>query len=384
MSSPPTFALVAGEPSGDQLGADLVSALLDIHPGARVVGIGGPGMRAAGMETWWDSGQLAHCGLFEVLAHLPRLLSIRRKLCRRLLELRPDVFIGIDAPDFNLGLEKQLKSTGIRTIHYVSPTVWAWRKGRVRKIARAADLVLCLFPFEPAFYQPHGVRAAYVGHPLARQISLHNDAREARLGLGIDPERPVVALLPGSRASEVSRLSRPLIEAAQLLSRETPGLQFVSAMANPAVGELFRAAMRQASGPGITLVDGRARMVIAAADVVICASGTATLETMLVNRPLVSVYRLAPATYHLARSSRLLRRQFFALPNILAQQALVPELIQDEVTAEGVARETRRWLQDQSARQALSIRFDALHREMQGGTIESAASAVTRVLPHSP
>ncbi|HLF30656.1 MAG TPA: lipid-A-disaccharide synthase [Xanthomonadales bacterium] len=383
MSSPPTFALVAGEPSGDLLGADLISGLVNSHPGARLVGIGGPGMRAAGMETWWDSNELAHFGLFEVLTHLPRLLSIRRKLFRRLRELRPDVFIGIDAPDFNLGLETQLKSAGIRTIHYVSPTVWAWRKGRVRKIARAADKVLCLFPFEPAFYQAHGVEAAYVGHPLARRIPLYNDATEARRQIGIDSARQVVALLPGSRASEVSRLSGPLIEAAQLLSRSMPSLQFISAMANPAVGELFRAAMRQSAGPDITLVDGQSRTVMAAADVVVCASGTATLETMLVNRPLVSVYRLAPATYHLARLTRLLRRQFFALPNILAKQALVPELIQDEVTAENVARETRRWLQDQSARQALSARFDALHSEMIGEAVQSAASVVSNVLPGS-
>lgn len=384
MSSPPTFALVTGEPSGDQLGADLISALLQIHPGARMVGIGGPGMRAAGMDTWWDSGELALFGLFEVLSHLPRLLSIRRKLRQRLLDLRPDVFIGIDAPDFNLGLEKQLKSAGIRTVHYVSPTVWAWRKGRVRKIARAADVVLCLFPFEPAFYQAHGMRAAYVGHPLARQIPLHSDAKEARRQLGLDPERQVVALLPGSRANEVSRLSRPLIGAAQLLSGEFPTLQFVSAMANPAVADLFRATLRLSDGPAITLVDGQARMVMAAADVVVCASGTATLETMLINRPLVSVYRLAAATYHLARSSRLLKRQFFALPNILAKQALVPELIQDEVTAEGVARETRRWLQDPPARLALSARFDALHREMLGEATETAAGVVSNVLARSP
>lgn len=164
MNSPPTFALVAGEPSGDRLGADLVADLRELFPGARCVGIGGPGMRSAGMETWWDSSELAHFGLFEVLAHLPRLFSIRRQLRGRLLELRPDVFIGIDAPDFNLGLEAQLKCAGIRTAHYVSPTVWAWRKGRVRKIARAADMVLCLFPFEPDFYRGHGVPAAYVGH----------------------------------------------------------------------------------------------------------------------------------------------------------------------------------------------------------------------------
>lgn len=380
MSSPLTFALIAGEASGDRLGADLIAGLREIYPGARCVGIGGTRMQAAGMETWWDSHELAHFGLFEVLAHLPRLFSIRRQLLHRILELRPDVFIGIDAPDFNLGLEIKLKSAGIRTVHYVSPTVWAWRKRRVRKIARAADLVLCLFPFEPDFYRDRGVRAVYVGHPLAREIPLHADAAQARRQLGLDPEQPVIALLPGSRTSEVSRLSEPLLEAARLLNHEIPGLNCVAALANTQVGDVFKAAMKATCSPQLTLVEGQSLTVMTAADLVICASGTATLEAMLVNRPMVSVYRLAPATYHLARTTRLLRRQFFALPNILANEPLVPELIQEQVTGAAVAREGLRWMRDQPARQALSARFDTLHREMLGNQTPTAAQSIAGLL----
>lgn len=380
MTGQPTFALVAGETSGDQLGAALITELKKQYPLARFVGIGGDGMRAAGMDTWWDSQELAVFGLFEVLAHFPRLLRIRRELRRRLLNVRPDVFIGIDAPDFNLGLEKQLKVAGIRTIHYVSPTVWAWRPQRVRKIARAADLVLCLFPFEPSFYRDHGVAAAYVGHPMAEQIPLRSDALEARRQLGLNEHRRVIALLPGSRVSEVSCLSGPLIESSSLLSQNDPDLQFVAAIANPKVGDIFQHALNNQQPPEIKIIEGSTRLVLAAADVVICASGTVTLEAMLINRPLVSIYRVAPATYLLIRSTGLIRRQFFALPNILAGQALVPELIQHEVTAERLALETQRWLQDKTAREALSERFKALHRELLVDDAEGAGAVVIAFL----
>jgi lipid-A-disaccharide synthase len=240
----PVIALVAGEASGDQLGAALVEQLRLRYPQARFVGIGGQQMQKAGVEAWWDAQELAVMGLFEVLAHFPRLLKLRRELRRRLLDLQPDVFVGIDAPDFNLGLEIKLRRAGIRTVHYVSPTVWAWRKKRVRKIGRAADLVLCLFPFEPAFYEGHGVAASYVGHPMADQIDADSDPAAARTALGLDPDATTVALLPGSRVSEVSRLAAPMIEATGLLRSRQPGLQFVAAMASDAVGEIFRQAMQ--------------------------------------------------------------------------------------------------------------------------------------------
>ncbi len=384
MTAQPTFALVAGEASGDQLGAALIGELKKLYPGARFTGIGGHGMRAAGMESWWDCEELAVFGLFEVLAHFPRLLRIRRELRRRLQELRPDVFIGIDAPDFNLGLEKQLKSAGIRTVHYVSPAVWAWRGWRVSKIARAADLVLCLFPFEPSFYQGHGISAAYVGHPMADQIPLRTDASAARRELGLDPDQRLVALLPGSRAGEVSRLSAPMIEAAALLSVAHPDLGFVAAIANPRAGAIFSGTLAARPAAEILLIEGRARTVMAAADVVICASGTATLETMLIKRPLVVVYRLAATTYQLLRSLHLFKSRFFALPNILAGEALVPELIQHQATGPRLARETTRWLQDGPSRLELNARFEALHRELLGNASQRAAGAIGQLLQHSP
>lgn len=388
----PIFALVAGEASGDQLGAALIRELRATHPDARFVGVGGDNMRRAGLEAWWDSAELAVFGLFEVLGHLPRLWRIRRELGRRLLQLRPLAYIGIDAPDFNLGLEKQLKSAGIRTVHYVSPTVWAWRPRRVRKIAKAADLVLCLFPFEPAFYAGYGVAAVYVGHPMADEIPFSSDAAEARSQLGLDRQQRVVALLPGSRSSEVSRLAAPMIQAAWLLSREFPDLRFVAAMANPTVSVVFgtilasmstafnTAASGAAGAPPVELIDGRARIAMAAADVVLCASGTATLEAMLVNRPMVSSYRLAPATYRLAKLLKLLRIRYFALPNILAGAMLVPELIQQAASGERLAEEAKRWLLDPESCQALRARFTELHHELRSNASHRAAAAVAALL----
>jgi lipid-A-disaccharide synthase len=315
---------------------------------------------------------------------------MRRELHRKLMQIQPLAFIGIDAPDFNLGLELQLKNAGIPTVHYVSPTVWAWRPRRVHKISRAADLVLCLFPFEPDFYQGHGVAAVHVGHPLAQQLPLSSDFTAARARLGLEPHQRVIALLPGSRTSEVSRLASPMIEAAALLRREFPELRFVAAMANPAVAVVFRDAVARANsatgvgaGPGVApveIIDGDAHSVIAAANVVLCASGTATLETMLINRPMVSTYRLAPATYWLAKGFRLFQIQNFALPNILAGSALVPELIQDAATGKRLAEEARRWLLDAEACQALRSRFSALRKELLGSAESTAAAAIATML----
>lgn len=376
----PVFALVAGEDSGDQLGAALVEALAERYPEARFVGVAGPRMRAAGTEAWWNAGELAVMGLFEVARHFPRLLRLRRELKRRLLAERPDVFIGIDAPDFNLGLEIGLRRAGIRTAHYVSPTVWAWRQRRVRKIARAADRVLCLFPFEPRFYEGHGVAARYVGHPMADRIAEDSDPAAARTHLGLDPQATTVALLPGSRMSEVGRLAGPMLEAAALLRSRRPALQFVSAMANEEVSVAFRAAVGERGFEDIHVVDGSAREAMAAADVVICASGTATLETMLVNRPLVMTYRIAPSTYLAAKHLRLIRPQLFALPNILAGEALVPELIQHEATGPALAGAVERWLDSPADVATLRERFSALHRELRCDGGRLAAEAVCELL----
>jgi lipid-A-disaccharide synthase len=377
----PTIALVAGEASGDQLGAALVSQLRARYPQARFVGVAGPRMQAAGVEAWWDAEELALFGLFEVLSHLPRLVKLRRELKRRLLGLKPDVFIGIDAPDFNLGLEIKLRRHGIRTIHYVSPTVWAWREKRVRKIARAADLVLCLFPFEPDFYGGHGVKATYVGHPLADQITPDFDKAAARGRLSLSPERTTIALLPGSRASEVSRLAEPMIEAARLLSAQrAEPLQFVTAMANKRVLEIFRSESKRLGFSGIEPVLHDPRTVIAAADAVMCASGTATLEVTLVNRPLVSTYIVNPATWRLVKYTGLIKPQFFALPNILAGEELIPERVQEQATAENIAHEINRWLDDRDARDSLRQRFSILHEQLRCDASARAAKAVSKLL----
>jgi len=377
----PVIALVAGEASGDQLGAALIEGLQALHPEAKFVGVGGPKMREAGMDTWWDAQELAVMGLFEVLAHFPRLLRLRRELTRRLRALKPDVFVGIDAPDFNLGLEIKLRRAGIRTVHYVSPTVWAWRQRRVRKIARAADLVLCLFPFEPRFYAGHSVPATYVGHPMADRIDEDDDPRAARADLGLDPQRTTVALLPGSRASEVGLLAQPMLEAATLLRERRPHLQFVTALANEVVGETFAAAQCAAGCDWVVPVAGRSREVMAAADVVVCASGTATLETLLVNRPLVMTYRIVRSTYLLARHLRLIRPQLFALPNILAGEALVPELIQDDATGPQLAAAVEHWLDHPAEVAELRRRFHALHAELRCDAGARAARAVAGLLP---
>ena len=376
----PVIALVAGEASGDQLGAALVDRLRLRYPRASFVGVGGPRMQEAGVETWWDARELAVMGLVEVLSHFPRLLRLRRELRRRLLDLRPDIFIGIDSPDFNLGLEIQLRRAGLRTVHYVSPTVWAWRKQRVRKIGRAADLVLCLFPFEPAFYEGHGVAAAYVGHPMADQIDADTDPEAARALLGLDAAATTVALLPGSRVSEVSRLAGPMIESARLLRVQHPGLQFVTAMANNEVDAIFGQAMQDLGEQQITRIPGRPRQVIAASDAVLCASGTATLETMLVNRPLVMVYRIAPSTFWMLKNLKIIRPQLFSLPNILAGSALIPELVQEEAHSEAMAAEIQRWLENPERCAELRERFDQIHEQLRCGASERAATEVARLL----
>ena len=383
-ASTPSITLVAGETSGDQLGAALISELRKRYPDAVFTGIGGRNMRAAGMITWWDCEELAVFGLFEVLSHFPRLYRIRRELRKRLLALKPDVFIGIDAPDFNLGLESALKRAGIRTVHYVSPTVWAWREKRVRKIARAVDLVLCLFPFEPDFYRGHGVSAVYVGHPMADQISNKIDPAEARSQLGIESTGKLVALLPGSRIGEVSKLAEPMIEAARIIAEQSPGMSFVSAMANAKVRILFESALERPGTTAIQLVDNDPRNVIAAADVVMVASGTAALETMLINRPMVVSYRIARSTYQLIKSLKLVKADHISLPNILAGEALVPELLQHEANGPKLAQEVLGWLDDSGRRSDLHKRFSQLNSDLRCNAGEKAAQAVCELLSRSP
>ncbi|KAA9129599.1 lipid-A-disaccharide synthase [Marinihelvus fidelis] len=383
-SASPRIALIAGEASGDQLGGALIRALRQRYPDAEIFGIGGDHMRAAGFDTWWDRRELSVMGLAEVLRHLPRLLKLRGELLRRLDDARPDILVGIDAPDFNLGVERRAREAGMTTVQYVSPTVWAWRQGRVKGIARAVDRVLCLFPFEPAFYERHGVTARYTGHPMADAIPLHNDPVAARQSLGLETEGEIVALLPGSRASEVSRLAGPYIEAAVELASRRPGIRFVAPMADEGARACFesvRETMNSAAkAVDIQLVDGRALEVMAAADVVLVASGTAALECMLVNRPMVVSYRLAPATYRILRHFRLMKTAHVSLPNILAGEALVPELFQHDVTGPALADAAEAWLDGPDRRAALTARFDALHRELRIDAAASAAAAIAELL----
>jgi len=373
------ITLVAGEASGDQLGAALIRAVLTQHPDTRFTGIGGPLMQAEGMDCWWEVSELSVMGLFEVIRHVPRLLKLRRQLIERVLDLRPDVYIGIDAPDFNLGVEKRLKRRSIPVIHYVSPTVWAWRPGRVKTIARATERVLCLFPFEPRYYRDQDVQTDYTGHPMADHIPLQNDANTARQSLGISSKGPIIGLLPGSRMGEVEKLTAAMLEAAQILTNKNPDMKFIVPAASTAISSYLEGELHKHPTVDCQLFNNNGKAVMAAADVVVCASGTATLEVMLINRPMVVCYRLAASTYAVAKTFRLVKSRFFALPNILASEPLVPELLQQEVTGERIAHETSRWLEQSELRIALTKRFDQLHRELR---TDAAATAARAVLQH--
>ncbi len=373
------IALCAGEASGDQLGAGLVEALRRRFPQAEFAGIGGEAMRAAGVDTWHDAQELAVMGLSEVLAHLPRLLRLRRAFRGRVLAWKPDVFVGIDAPDFNLGVERWLKRRGVRTAHYVSPSVWAWREGRAEKIGRSAGRVLCLFPMEPAIYARHGVDARFVGHPLADAIPLDPDRGAARAALGIAFHDPVLALLPGSRLSEIERMLPAFLDAAHRVAQRVSGLRILVPAANAACRATIDACLgaRPATAAGgIQVLDGRARDAMIAADVVLLASGTAALEAMLAKRPMVVGHRIAPSTYRIVRTLGLLKSRFVSLPNILADEALVPELLQEDCTPERLAAAVLGWFEQPEAVAALRPRFRAIHEALRRGASEQAAAAI--------
>ncbi len=373
------IVLVAGETSGDQLGAALMRAIRLQQKEVRFAGIGGPLMKAEGCECWWDTNELSVMGLFEVISHLPRLLKLRRQLIQRVLQLKPDVFVGIDAPDFNLGVEKKLKAKSIPVIHYVSPTIWAWRSGRVKTITKSTDRVMCLFPFEPDCYKHYPVAADYTGHPMADQIALQVSTEPARSGLGIEAESTCVALLPGSRMGEVEKLSAVMLDAADRLAKRYPGICFLMPAATETIGQYFQSALLQYPDVNCRVYSGRGKEVMAAADVVICASGTATLEIMLVNRPMVVCYRIAGTTYNLMKWFNMLKTRYFSLPNILAGELLVPELLQHEVTAERIADEAARWLDQPQLVVDLKRRFDELHTVLR---IDAAATAGDVVIHH--
>ena len=383
------FALVAGEVSGDLLGAGLMRELRQRHPDAQFVGIGGAAMRAAGLQAWYDSRELAVMGLTEVLRHLPRLLLLRANLRRRLLAWKPDVFIGIDAPDFNLGLERRLKHAGIPTVHYVSPSVWAWREQRAAKIGCSASRVLCLFPMEPAIYARHGVDARFVGHPLADAFALDPDRAAARRTLALPEHATVIALLPGSRLGEIHRLGNDFLRAAALLLAERPQLQFIAPMANADCRRAFLAQLDSVSAEhpelplrqAVSLLDGRAHEALIAADVVLLASGTAALEAMLAKRPMVVAYRVAAFTEYLVTRFRMLKIGRYSLPNVLAGEELVPELIQRDCTPTALENAVRTWLVHPEHVAALLPRFRELHIALRQDASMLAANAVDELLP---
>ena len=377
---PLRIALVAGEASGDLLGAGLLGALRARLPGAEFAGVGGPGMRAAGLQAWHDCDELAVMGLAEVLRHLPGLLRLRRQLQARLLDWRPDVFIGIDAPDFNLGLERRLRRRGLRTVHYVSPSVWAWREGRAARIGESADRVLCLFPMEPPIYARHGVDARFVGHPLADAMPLEPDRAGARARLGLAMHDPVLALLPGSRLGEIERMAPAFLAAAARVRAALPGLAVLVPAANDACHAALRRQLDGADAPGVRLLDGDARGAMEAADVVLLASGTAALEAMLAKRPMVVGHRIAPLTHALVRRLGLLKSRFVSLPNVLAGEALVPELLQDDCTPANLAAAVLHWFEQPEAAAALRPRFRALHESLRRDASARAADAVVELL----
>ncbi len=386
MSDPLVIGLVAGESSGDTLGAALLQALRARVGVVRAFGIAGPKMRAAGCEVWADSHELAVMGLIEPVAHLPRLIALRRRMVRGICAARPRVFVGIDAPAFNIGLEARLRARGIPTVQYVSPQVWAWRQGRVRSIAAACDLVLCLFPFETEFYGEHGVRAEFVGHPLADEIPLTTDRAAARQVLGLATEDTVVALLPGSRLGEVQRLGEDFLRAARWLQAELPHVKFIAPMASQAVRQVF-ATQRERVAPELVvqLFQGQAQQSLIASDAVLVASGTATLETLLVRRPMVAAYRFSALTAFLLRRLGMVKVRHFSQPNLLTGQSLVPEFLQEAVNGEDLGRALLQQLTDTAGRSHLESEFLKVHQRLRVGAAERAAAAILDLIKwHAP
>jgi len=382
---PLRVGIVAGEHSGDTLGAALIQALRARIGRLECFGVAGPKMVAAGAQAWAAADELGVMGLTEVVRHLPRLLRLRGSLKARFLAERPDVFIGIDAPEFNLTLARALKSAGIRTVQYVSPQVWAWRQGRVRSIGAAVDLVLCLLPFETDFYAAHGVHAEFVGHPLADAIPLQCDRAGARRALGLPEDGVLVALLPGSRMGEVSRLAGPFVAAARHIHARMPGWGFVAPMASRATREAFEKEIAQLpAAPAIHVTDGQAQAALAAADGVIVASGTATLETLLTGRPMVVAYKTSAITAFLLRTVGLVKVRYFSQPNLLAGRAVVPEFFQEQVTGEALADALLQELSDRTHVAQLLNEFTTIHRTLRLGGAARAAEAVLSVIGRRP
>lgn len=374
----PRFAMVAGEASGDLLAGLLLGGLRARWPALTAQGIGGPKMAEHGFEAWWPHDKLAVRGYVEVLSHYRELVGIRNQLADRVLAARPDLFIGVDAPDFNLDLEARLKASGIRTVHFVSPSIWAWRGKRIEKIRKAVDAVLCIFPFEPEIYAKQGIEARYVGHPLADAIPLEVPRAAARQALGIDAGQPVVALLPGSRRSEIQYIAPRLFEAAAEMNRLRPGLRYILPVV-PGLRHLVEPLRKlHAEQVGVELLDGRSHDALAACDVTLIASGTATLEAALFKRPMVITYAMHALSWQMMK--RMKYQPWVGLPNILLRDFAVPELIQRDATPERLAHATLAWLDDPQRCADLQQRFQALHLELKRDTARAATDAIAEIL----
>ncbi|MDT8998490.1 lipid-A-disaccharide synthase [Paucibacter sp. APW11] len=376
--SAPRFSLVAGEASGDLLGGLLLAGLRQRWPELQADGIGGPKMAAQGFKAWWPHHKLSVFGYVDALLHLREILGIRKQLGERLLAEAPQAFIGIDAPDFNFALEAKLKAAGIKSIHFVCPSIWAWRAERVEKIRRSVDHVLCLFPFEPALLHKAGIAASYVGHPLADVIPMEPPRSACRAALSLSETDTVVALLPGSRRSEIRYIAEPLLRAAQLMQRQRPELRFIMPVA-PGMRELMAPLLqRHAQGLRLEVLDGRSHEALAACDITLVASGTATLEAALFKRPMVIAYRMHWLNWRRIRTKRL--QPWVGLPNVLAEDFVVPELLQDACTPEALAREGLAWLDDAARREHAVAIFRQQHELLRCNTAQRATDAIAQVL----
>jgi lipid-A-disaccharide synthase len=376
------IGIVAGEASGDLLAASLMQAIQARVPGVEFVGVAGPRMQQLGCRVLYPSEKLAVMGITEVLGRLRELLRIRRDLVRQFVADPPDLFIGVDAPDFNLGLERKLKARGIPTVHFVSPSVWAWRQYRVKKIARSTDLVLCLFPFEEQFYAQRGVAARYVGHPLADMIPLDNDMRAAREKLGLPTEGEIVAILPGSRSMEVKNLGPEFVRTAAWILQRRPDTRFITPVVGAKTRALFQEILAQQRGElPLMLVEGQSHEAMAAADVVLLASGTAALEAMLLKKPMVVAYRISKLSELLVR--RMISVPYYSLPNLLAGKKIVEEFVQDEVRADQLGRHILGFLEEPEYARALQARFRDIHVQLRQDAAQQAADAVLELIGHN-
>ncbi|RUO80573.1 lipid-A-disaccharide synthase [Idiomarina tyrosinivorans] len=377
---PPVIAIVAGEVSGDILGAGMMAALKQHYPQARFIGIGGDLMTQQGLVSSVDMDELSVMGLFEVLKRLPRLLAIRKQLLSDLIAAKPDLYVGIDAPDFNLPVEKRLKAQGIKTVHYVSPSVWAWREGRIKGIKKAVDHMLCLLPFEKDFYDAHGVPATFVGHPLADDIPLQWPALPARQALELSESKRWLAVLPGSRSGEVERLGPIFLEAIKQLYQRHEDLAVIAPMVNNQRAQQFHQQWQQTCPEvPLTIRVGESRKTMAAADFLLLTSGTVTLEAMLIKRPMVVAYRFSWLTYQVIK--RLFKAPFFSLPNLLAKRPLVPELEQQQVNPERIVSELEKLMVNDNS--ALLASFKTLHQQLQRGASQTAATVAHDLLEYS-